>query len=265
MAGTNHTAPDGRSPMSETDIRLTVIIPTKDRPSMLIRALESVLRQNAPGCEAIIVDDGAGALETINHHFPPVPRLRCLDNRERGQAPARNYGVRQAKGQVVAFLDDDDVWGRADYAAAVLDALAGRSGAAYASGKMLVENKAGAIVEEIPFRAEADAVSIRSDNRILVSGFAFSRGLAERIGPFDEGLPYYWDWDWYLRLFAAGVEFHPLGDMDVRIHCAENSVSGAANSAPRQANLDQLARKHGLSGLRLRNHESIARDEAGPA
>jgi glycosyltransferase involved in cell wall biosynthesis len=249
--------------MSATDIRLTVIIPTKNRPSPLIRALESVLRQNASGYEAIVVDDGAGALATINEHFSRDPRIRCLDNRERGQAPARNYGVRQARGAVVAFLDDDDVWGRADYVATVLDALEGRSAAAYASGKMLVEKKAGAIVEEIPFHATADALSIRSDNKILVSGFAFSRSLAERIGPFDEGLPYYWDWDWYLRLFAASVEFYPLGDMDVRIHCAENSVSSAANSALRQANLDQLARKHRLSGLRLRNHESIARDEAG--
>jgi hypothetical protein len=53
--------------------------------------------------------------------------------------------------------------------------------------------------------------------------------------------------------------------MDVRIYCAENSVSSAANSALRQANLDRLARKHGLGDLRLRNHESIARDEADEA
>ena len=127
----------------------------------------------------------------------------------------------------------------------------------------MVETAAGEIVEEIPFRAAADAASIRSDNKILVSGFAFTRDLARRLGPFDEGFPYYWDWDWYLRLFAAGVDFHALGDLDVRITCAQNSVSSAANSGLRQANLDDLARKHGLANLRLRNHESIARDEAG--
>lgn len=249
--------------MTRSDVRLSVVIPTKNRPVGLVRALASAFAQDAPGCEVIVVDDGAGAGETIRQHFPGRPNVSCLDNRGRGQVAARNTGVSRSLGAIVAFLDDDDAWGRTDYLGAAVRALEGREEAAYASGKMVVESAAGTIVEEIPFRAAADALSIRTDNKILVSGFAFSRDLADRLGPFDEDLPYYWDWDWYLRLFAAGVEFHPLGEMDVRIYCAENSVSGAANSALRQANLDRLASKHGLASLRLRNHESIARDEAG--
>jgi len=82
-----------------------------------------------------------------------------------------------------------------------------------------------------------------------------------RLGAFDEGLPYYWDWDWYLRLFAAGVPVVRAQSDAVRISARQETVSAPANEAARQANLDRLCQKHGLTGIVLRNHESIARDQ----
>jgi GT2 family glycosyltransferase len=118
------------------------------------------------------------------------------------------------------------------------------------------------VLETIPFAASTSPEAIRCDNKILVSGFAFSRALSGRLGPFDETLPIYWDWDWYLRLHAAGVAFHDLGPQAVAIAAHRRATSGDGHSRLRADNLAALSAKHGLGPLTLRNHESIARDEA---
>jgi glycosyltransferase involved in cell wall biosynthesis len=90
---------------------VTGIIPTRNRPELALRAVRSALGQTHPNMEVIVVVDGPDpatrvALGTINDN-----RLRVLDLNERvGSADARNKGVQHAKGEWVAFLDDDDEW-----------------------------------------------------------------------------------------------------------------------------------------------------------
>ena len=132
-----------------------------------------------------------------------------------------------------------------------------------AEHQLAFESRLGiGVVETIPFAASTNPKAIRADNKILVSGFAFSRALSGRLGPFDETLPIYWDWDWYLRLHAAGVAFHDLGPQAIAIYAHRRATSGDGRSRLRADNLAALRAKHGLGPLTLRNHESIARDEA---
>ena len=141
-------------------------------------------------------------------------------------------------------------------------AIDGRQAATFASGDVVVVDDDIGVVETIPFAASTNPEAIRADNKILVSGFAFSRALSGRLGPFDETLPIYWDWDWYLRLHAAGVAFHDLGPQAIAIYAHRRATSGDGRSRLRADNLAALSAKHGLGPLTLRNHESIARDEA---
>jgi glycosyltransferase involved in cell wall biosynthesis len=245
-----------------TDPELSIVIPTKDRPELLLRALASVEAQSFRDFEVLVVDDGDGrgamAAETFN------PAIRTMRTGGAGQVPARNLGVGAALGKRIAFLDDDDWWSEGSHLATML-AGARSHALLYASGRIVAEGERPDAGSELPFEAHADAQSIRRDNQLLVPGVIYPRALHENIGPFDETLPYYWDWDWYLRLFAAGLPFiGPLGDA-VRISAREDSVSAAANLAARQANLSRLAAKHDLGDLMLRNHESIARDGNQPS
>ena len=75
-------------------------------------------------------------------------------------------------------------------------------------------------------------------------------------------MPIYWDWDWYLRLHAAGVVFCDLGPQDVRIRAHARATSRDGQAELRARDLARLSAKHRLGPLTLRNHESIARDEA---
>jgi glycosyltransferase involved in cell wall biosynthesis len=88
----------------------SVVIPTHNRPDLLVRALRSVYAQSAPPSEVIVIDDAS---------CPPLvlpedlcdPRTRLIRHeRSIGGAAARNTGLREAATPVVAFLDDDDEW-----------------------------------------------------------------------------------------------------------------------------------------------------------
>lgn len=241
---------------------ISVVIPTKNRHAMLAEAIVSVLRQDFDDYEILVVDDGVGAAAFVAEWFGAEPSVRCAENSGAGQVRARNLGVSLARGGIVAFLDDDDRWGAKTYLSAVSAAIDGQEAAAFASGDIVVVDDHMSVLETIPFAASTSRRAILADNKILVSGFAFSRALSARLGPFDETLPIYWDWDWYLRLHAAGVAFHDLGPQAVKIYAHRRATSGDGHSGLRADNLALLAAKHALGPLTLRNHESIARDEA---
>lgn len=88
---------------------VSVIIPTCNRPVMLKRAIASVLAQTYHDFEIIIVDDGMKErAESVVNSFHD-PRITYIAHEQgKGGAAARNTGIRAAKGEFVAFLDDDE-------------------------------------------------------------------------------------------------------------------------------------------------------------
>ena len=91
---------------------VSVIIPTRDRPDFLRRAVRSVIEQDYAGrVEAIVVFDGSEPVELPAPDSPYERRVVSLTNsRTPGARGARNTGILAAKSEVVAFLDDDDEW-----------------------------------------------------------------------------------------------------------------------------------------------------------
>jgi glycosyltransferase involved in cell wall biosynthesis len=85
---------------------LSIVIPTRDRPQLLQRAVRSALAQTIEACEVIVVDDGSATSIVL----PEDGRLRLIRlPASRGSSAARNAGLRAARGTFVAFLDDDEV------------------------------------------------------------------------------------------------------------------------------------------------------------
>ena len=91
--------------------KVSVVIPTFNRPEMLIRAVTSVLSQTEPDLEVVVVDDAStydtrATVESIGDDR--ITYYRNATNQ--GGAAARNTGVVRARAPYVGFLDDDDVW-----------------------------------------------------------------------------------------------------------------------------------------------------------
>jgi glycosyltransferase involved in cell wall biosynthesis len=86
---------------------VTVIVPTFGRPAYLAEAVDSVLGQRERDLECIVIDDASP--EPV--HVPRDPRLLVVRRTDNGgPAAARNTGLDAARGEVVCFLDDDDLW-----------------------------------------------------------------------------------------------------------------------------------------------------------
>jgi len=235
---------------------ISVVIPTRGRPHFLKQAIASVLAQTHAPREIIVVDDGEGAADAVGHMHPTIT---VLDNKERGPVPARNMGVAHATGDCICFLDDDDWFTDDTYlekAALAFD----RGGAfCYADGIMAFEDGR----PSLPFAFHAGAETLARDNTILISGVVYRRSLHDELGPFDEALPFYWDWDWYLRIARAGHELTHIERPVVAIRVHARNMSGESLEQQRRANLDAFSTKHGLPPIPLKNHLDIATQAPG--
>src|SRR4051812_32563864 len=102
---------------------VSILIPTRNRSDLLEVALQSVKKQTYANFEVLVVDDGSAqcVLDEYTRIWKALDdRFRLLTSRG-PEAPAtraaatRNRGLREARGDLVAFLDSDDEWLRADH------------------------------------------------------------------------------------------------------------------------------------------------------
>jgi glycosyltransferase involved in cell wall biosynthesis len=94
---------------SQPDV--SVVIPTRNRPELAVRAVASALGQTHRGLEVVVVVDGPDEPTVLALSEIGDPRLRVVVLPASGKAPnARNVGVREANGRWTALLDDDDEW-----------------------------------------------------------------------------------------------------------------------------------------------------------
>ncbi len=90
---------------------VSAVIPTRNRPDLVVRAIRSALNQSLTNLEVIVVVDGPDARTTEALRHIPDERLRVLSlPKSVGASEARNIGAREGRGEWVAFLDDDDEW-----------------------------------------------------------------------------------------------------------------------------------------------------------
>ncbi|GAA6734639.1 hypothetical protein YIM1640_17600 [Thermus oshimai] len=228
----------------------SVLIPTRGRPEFLARALASLERQTLGAWEAWVVEDGAGEGLLVARSFLD-PRVQGVRNRGQGQVAARNTGLALARGRYLLFLDDDD-W--------LLDtAYLHRVRRAQEMGEALVYTGGLLFGPAETRRLEPGEVGpwLLKDNRLLASGTALPRAWMDRLGPLDEAMGHYWDWDLWLRVYRAGLPFRYLKGPGVGI-----GLHGGNQSLGREAErafcLERLRAKHGLGPLALKNHAELA-------
>lgn len=90
---------------------ISVIIPTYNRASVLLRAIDSVLAQTYKNYELLIVDDGSN--DQTHELLSPLinsGKINYFQHQNRGVSAARNAGVQNARGELITFLDSDDEW-----------------------------------------------------------------------------------------------------------------------------------------------------------
>jgi len=88
---------------------VSAIIPTYNRAHVICDAVESILAQTYREIEVIVVDDGSKD-DTLPRLKQYGDRIRVVSQANAGPAAARNRGIAVAQGELIAFLDSDDLW-----------------------------------------------------------------------------------------------------------------------------------------------------------
>ena len=186
---------------------VTVVIPTRNRVSLLQPTLASALGQTGVDHEVVVVDDGSS--DGTAEHLAAMtdPRLRVVTHRTgHGVSVARNAGLAAARYDWVAFLDDDDLWAPDKLAAQL---AAAREGVGWVTvGAVDVDDQLQVSGGARPPLAQRDTPRLLHANNIPGggSGTMVRTELVRRLGGFDPALQTLADWDLWLRV-------SPLCDM----------------------------------------------------
>ena len=242
-------------------MRISVVIATAFRPAVLTRALASLRSQRDADWEAWVVDDGDGDGAERARALRD-PRIHGIVNPGRGQVDARNAAIVRAEGDAICWLDDDDWLEDAGHLRAIADALAGGPALLHRGGWLVAVDDDGQETGRDAFDLPADADSLRRDNTLLNPGLAYPRALHRELGLLDRELDGYYDWDWYLRVTAAGVPLRQLAGLGVayRVHPGNRS---RRPSLDRERRFAALCAKHGLQTV-MKHHVGVWLERSAP-
>ncbi|MFL6194926.1 MAG: glycosyltransferase family 2 protein [Thermoanaerobaculia bacterium] len=218
-----------------TEPRVSAILPVFNGRRFLAEAVRSVLAQSLPPCELIVVDDGStdGSLEALES-LPPAPfPVRVLRQANAGQSAARNAAARQAEGEFLAFLDQDDHWHPRHLEELVEPLVADPSvGWAYSDFDEMdldgnLVTRAFIHVQGVSHPKRTIFECVAGDLMVLPSASVLRRTAFEQAGGFDETLCGYEDDDLFVRFFRLGWD-HAFLDRPLvrfRIHTSGSSTS----------------------------------------
>jgi glycosyltransferase involved in cell wall biosynthesis len=180
----------------------SVVIPTRNRWQLLrTHALASALAQEDVELEVIVVDDGSSDETREELEKIVDSRLRVIRHEmNRGVSAARNSGIAEARGEWLAFLDDDDLWSPRKMRAHI-DAVDG-AGWGYAS--VIVVDGDSRPLYALPLPEPARLSESLATGNVVPGGpsnVIVRASLVRQIGGFDESLRHHTeDWDLWIRL-----------------------------------------------------------------
>jgi glycosyltransferase involved in cell wall biosynthesis len=231
-------------------ISISAVVPTRGRGAHLLPALRSALAELPDGGELLVVHDrraGEAALER------PLddPRVVVVEAAGPGVSAARNTGLDRARGELVALLDDDDLW-LPGHLATTAAALRDDPGAVLvATDALLLDDPEGSRPEPhdpsvlprflgLPAARSVDLGELLARNPILTPTVVLRRGLLAAEDRFDPALRAMEDYDLWLRL-AGRHRLLLLDSARVVVRRRRDSASGA-HRAMAEGGLAALAR-----------------------
>jgi glycosyltransferase involved in cell wall biosynthesis len=225
--------------------RITVITPSYNQGSFIEETINSVLSQNYPNLEYIVMDGGSadGTVEILKKYSS---QLNWISEKDRGQSHAINKGLRQATGEVIAFLNSDDVY-EPGALLAVGDFFTNHPDAFWLTGWCSTINTHGQEIRKLSTLYKKFWLIWRSYKTLLVLDYVsqpatfWRREVIEKVGDFNENLHFAMDYDYSLRVgkhyklwvlprylarfrvhstSKAGASAHGQFDTDLKIACS---------------------------------------------
>lgn len=224
---------------------ISIITPSLNQGRFLTRNIQSVLGQNYPNVEHIVIDGGSNdeTIEVLENH----PHLIWASEPDRGQAHALNKGFAMARGDVVAELDVDDELMPGALAAVGQAAVENGSGKVILGAVELVhEGRPLRIMRNRPHGFFRNLNPWIPHSNFSQPGVFLPKSILDSIGELDEGLSYTMDYDLFCRILKQGCEFSWLDRVVARYHLHPQSKTGKGWRVM-YSELDAVALRHAQS------------------
>ena len=208
--------------------RISVVIPVFNGEKTLQETIASVLNQTFSDLELLVIDDGSQDATPDVLAGVRDPRVRVFSRPHSGASSSRNYGISQAQGEMISFLDADDLW-TPDKLTAQLKALEANPQAAVAySWTDFIDESGRLLWPGQHITANGDVYA-----RLLISNFIENGSnpliriqAVLEVGGYDVSLDSFEDWDLWLRL---AKRFHFVTVPMPHVLYRYTSVSKSAN------------------------------------
>ncbi|MFZ3217913.1 MAG: glycosyltransferase [Candidatus Acidiferrales bacterium] len=214
---------------------VTAVIPTRNRPDLLQRAIASVRAQTYDPIEIVVVIDGPDDATRAVLGGVADERLRIIAlEKSVGGSDARNIGVQNARSEWIAFLDDDDEWLPTKIEKQMAVALQAAEPYPVVSAQLIAKSPYGNFVWPRRFPAQSEPLCeylfnrksfARGEGQLQTSMLLTRRSLMERV-PFTSGLRKHQDFDWYLRVAQVpDAHFHFVPEPLIHLYLEEGRDS----------------------------------------
>lgn len=228
--------------------RITIVVPSYNQGQFLEECLVSILDQDHPDKEVIVMDGGSkdGSVDVIRKYEKHLAYWQS--QRDGGQTPAINAGVARSTGDIVGWLNSDDAF-RPGAIARAANAFSSDDALVLVQGRLDVFDEA---TKRVAVRRNDGAIDFR---RILDGAFSlhqpgsfFRRTAMKQVGSLDESLNYVMDYDYWLRLAKIGkvAELPEIQAMH-RLHADCKTMGDFARTFVPEVH--KVRRKHGGSLL----------------
>lgn len=220
---------------------VTVVTPSLNHGEFIRDTIESVLSQDYPALEYIIIDGGSTD-QTSKIAALYAGRLTFLSAPDRGQSHAINKGFRMARGSILAWLNSDDIY----LPGAIRTAVEGlvrnpRAAAVYGEGHLI--DRAGQSRRRFPSTAPLNCYRLTHvEDYILQQTVFIRRAAIDEIGYLDEDLHYVMDWDLLIRI----VKRYPVAYLPEYLACLREypEAKSARGGRARVEEIGRLMRRH---------------------
>lgn len=177
---------------------ISVVMPTWNRANVILEAIESLQAQTYTNWELEVVDDGStdDTEQIIRELAAAEPRIRYCRIEHQGVSVARNQGLNQSRGDIVAYLDSDNIWDK-DYLLIMMNALQeSKIACAYCSMRVVDVDSS----QITTFRKKSfNFQELLKNNYIDINVFVHKRDIVRDVGTFDTTLKRWVDWDFIIR------------------------------------------------------------------
>ena len=234
------------------EIKISIIIPSYNQGEYIEETIQSILKQTYKNIELIIVDgNSTDNTQKILNKYKSMKNIKIIIEPDKGQSDAINKGFKIAKGELVGWVNSDDLLDK-DCVEKVIEVYKNNPDVAIICGNIMLIDSKGNNIKEVKANSISYEYLLNNNPDVNQQGSFYNADLLKKVGYLDENIHYTMDYDLWLRLLKEEDSIIIINDIlsSFRLH-NQSKTSGGGTFFKFWNNIFQIRKeKHGCRGIK---------------